>query len=70
MTDTAVYAADLGTILASTAGSNDHMPCMQEKQLERMGGSSRGGSDNGVTGHGALNRHNVAHVGIAGGRWP
>ena len=69
-TDTAVCAADLGTTLASTAGSNDHMPCMQENKLERTGWSSRGGSDNGVTGHGALNRHNVAHAGIAGGRWP
>eukprot|EP01052_Picozoa_sp_SAG31_P077932 SAG31_NODE_37368_length_304_cov_29.912195_1_plen_27_part_10 len=23
-----------------------------------------------MTGHGALNRHHVAHVGTAGGRWP
>ena len=44
--------------------------CMQADQS----GADRelqGGSDNGVTGHGALNRHHVAPVGtIAGGRWP
>ena len=38
-----------------------------DRELEQ---SSLGGSDNGVSGHGALNRHHVAPVGIVGGRWP
>lgn len=57
MIDTAAYAMD------PMAGSND-MACMQKKdpeqypQLDRR--SRQEGNDyNGMTGHGALNRHNV-----------
>ena len=39
-----------------------------ELDLELELRSRQGGSDNEMTGHGALNRHRVAHVGTAGGR--